>query len=144
MATNMRANRVAPAAWRRGIRWLFVLGALVVSGCGDSASPAQTAAASKDSHEVNMKLIAYSPAMIEVRQGAQVKWNQMDPGVHTVTSGTVHQAPGGSHAMADGKFESGEIPQGSSFAVTFAEPGTYSYFCAIHPSTMTGNVRVDS
>lgn len=144
MNISRTPSRVASTSWRRIIALLVVGGALIASGCGDSGTPAPAAATKTSSREVNMKLIAFAPETIDVPKGGQVKWNQMDPGVHTVTSGTVHQMGGTASAMADGKFESGEIAQGSSFAFTFAEPGSFAYFCSIHPATMTGNVRVAS
>jgi plastocyanin len=59
-----------------------------------------------------------------------------------VTSGTVSQGGAGVTTAADSKFESGSLKQGASFSFTFTAPGTYSYFCKIHPATMRGEVTV--
>lgn len=89
-----------------------------------------------------MRLIAYRPATISVKPGTTVTWSQKDAGVHTVTSGAVEQGTGGVTEHPDGKFDSGPIATGGTFTFTFDQPGTYSYFCHIHPATMRGEVRV--
>jgi plastocyanin len=71
---------------------------------------------------------AFSPGAVEVRAGTRVTWSNADPAAHTVTA-------------RDGAFDSGTLDPGSGFETTFAEPGTFAYFCQIHP-TMRGSVRV--
>jgi plastocyanin len=41
----------------------------------------------------------------------------------------------------DGSFDSGTLAEGDSFEFVFDGPGTFEYFCNIHPS-MTGSVTV--
>ena len=72
--------------------------------------------------------VAFRPADIEVAVGTTVDWTNDDPFAHTVTA-------------RDGAFDSGTMDSGAVFAQTFSEPGTFEYFCAIHPS-MIGTVRV--
>jgi plastocyanin len=91
---------------------------------------------------VNIKLIAYKPGTLTVAAGSTVTWHQMDPGVHTVTSGTVMQNGGGVTPQPDGKFDSGEIKTGTTYSHKFDTPGTYTYFCEIHPATMHGEITV--
>lgn len=38
-------------------------------------------------------------------------------------------------------FTSEPLPNGKGFRVTFDQPGSYAYYCAIHPS-VTGTVQV--
>jgi plastocyanin len=127
--------------------------ALVLTACGSSsgskssgatadtnAEPTGAATASGDT--VNIKLIAYRPGKLSVSAGTSVTWHQMDPGVHTVTSGTVEQAAGGVTIHPDGKFDSGELATGRRFTQRFDTPGTYTYFCRIHPATMRGEITV--
>jgi plastocyanin len=59
-----------------------------------------------------------------------------------VTSGTVTQGSGGVTTAVDSKFESGSLKQNASFSFTFTAPGTYAYFCKIHPATMRGEITV--
>ncbi len=65
---------------------------------------------------------------ITVDAGQSVTWANVDAVTHTVTAD-------------DGSWDSGEIPGGKSFTVTFAKPGTYRYHCRIHPA-MQGVVVV--
>lgn len=113
-------------------------------GSGAASSTPTTAATDKttDGAEVTMKLIAFKPESITVDAGQSVTWKQTDPGVHTVTSGSVEQGSGGVTEKADGTFDSGNLETGKTFSFTFDEPGTYSYFCAVHPATMRGQVQV--
>jgi plastocyanin len=89
-----------------------------------------------------MKLVAFAPDRLEVKVGATVTWQQRDPGAHTVTSGTVEQGGAGVTAEPDELFDSGSLSTDDSFEHTFDEPGTYPYFCSLHPATMRGEIRV--
>ena len=72
--------------------------------------------------------VAFVPAAIEVPVGTTVEWINEDPFAHTVTA-------------RDGAFDSGTMDGGEAFRQSFEEPGTFEYFCDIHPS-MTGTVTV--
>lgn len=111
------------------------------SGSGDAKTSAKTPAKTAD-QTVAMKLIAFAPETLEVEAGSTVTWRQDDAGFHTVTSGTVEQGASGVTPQSDSKFDSGQVAEGDSFEFTFDEPGSYPYFCAIHPATMRGEVRV--
>ena len=78
--------------------------------------------------EVSVVDVAFAPADIEVPVGTTVDWTNEDPFAHTVTA-------------LDGAFDSGTLAGGAAYSQTFAEPGTFDYVCAIHPS-MTGTVTV--
>ena len=77
---------------------------------------------------VTIAQFAFQPTELNVPVGATVTWNNSDPTAHTVTSDT---------------FDTGPIDEGAAGTVTFDQAGTYSYFCAIHP-TMKGTVVVES
>ena len=132
-------------AWRRRVAiGAAILAPLVFAACGSSSAAksepkAKPAAAA---NAVQIKLIAYRPAKMTVAAGTTVTWTQMDPGVHTVTAGTVTQAGGGVTVHPGGTFDSGELATGKQFKHTFAAPGTYTYFCRIHPATMQGEITV--
>ncbi len=89
-----------------------------------------------------MRLIALRPEALLVPRGTTVTWKQMDAGTHTVTSGTVIQGTGGVTTAPDGRFDSGNLVTGATFKFTFNEPGKFTYFCAVHPATMRGEVEV--
>ena len=121
--------------------------ALALTACGSSsadkgAAASTTTNAKTSANEVTLKLIAIHPANLSVATGATVTWRQLDPGVHTVTSGTVEQGAAGVTPKPDGQFDSGELKTGKTFTHTFSKPGTYTYFCKIHPATMRGEITV--
>ena len=129
-------------------RWTAVLAtaslALLATACGSSSASTGSDAATSapKANQVQMKLIAFRPAKLTVKAGATVTWTQTDPGVHTVTSGTVAQDSGGVTPQPDGKFGSGQLATGKTFKHTFDTAGSYPYFCEIHPATMRGTITV--
>ncbi|MEW6471548.1 MAG: plastocyanin/azurin family copper-binding protein [Actinomycetota bacterium] len=133
---------------------LTLTGASCASGGNDTDSGAdapQTSATANASTvadapgrgtAITVKLIAFAPADVQLPAGGTVTWRQEDVATHTVTSGRVERAGGTATAKPDGRFDSGNISKGQTFEFSFAEPGQYPFFCAIHPATMTGTVTV--
>ena len=116
---------------RRLMAALAVVVAVGACGSGDAKSA-----------NVDMRLIALRPERLSVKAATRVTWHQHDAGVHTVTSGVVHDGSAGVTTEPDRRFDSGPIATGKSFAFTFAATGTYPYFCAVHPATMRGVITV--
>jgi plastocyanin len=106
----------------------------------DNASP--MADAPGRGTAITIKLIAFTPADVQLTAGGTVTWRQDDVATHTVTSGRVEQSGGTATAEPDGRFDSGNISKGQTFEFSFPEPGQYPFFCAIHPATMSGLVTV--
>jgi len=77
---------------------------------------------------VEIANMRFSPAKITVKAGETVTWSQLANMPHTVTAN-------------DGSFGSPTLGQNRQFNVTFDEPGSYSYYCKLHPS-MKGEVEV--
>ncbi len=77
----------------------------------------------------------FNPNPLSVDVGHTVTWLNGDQVSHTVTSGLVSDSNTGS------LFDSGLISPGKTFQFTFANPGTYNYFCTVHP-WMLGQVLV--
>jgi plastocyanin len=107
-----------------------MVGSVSVSGPGaepveEPAPPEPVAVAAS---EVSILDLAFQPERLEVAVGTTVAWSNDDPFPHTVTA-------------TDGTFDSGSMAGGETFARTFDTPGTYAYFCALHPS-MQGSVTV--
>jgi plastocyanin len=129
---------------------LLTLGLLAACGGGDgnggdaerAPSETRTKAPTTAPGAVTMQLISFDPETVTVDVGGTVTWTQKDPGVHTVTSGNVEQGAGGVTTVPGGRFDSGPLETGRTFTFTFAEPGTYPYFCSVHPATMRGAVQV--
>lgn len=118
--------------------------AIALSACrSDANDPSpQSASSANDGRTVSLRLIAFKPDTITVPAGSTVTWKNEDGADHTVTSGAVAQQGGGATAKPDGKFDSGTLSGGGEFSFTFASPGTYAYFCRLHPATMRGQVTV--
>lgn len=127
---------------------LLVVSMLALAACGSGGSMDATSAPEAGSvadgrDVVVMRLIAYVPATLEVSAGSTVTWKQQDAGFHTVTSGSVSKDPSGSvKTSPDGTFDSGQLAKDKEFTRSFDETGTFTYFCKIHPATMSGQVSV--
>jgi len=88
----------------------------------------------------------YVPGNLAVKQGDSVTWMNNDSEPHSVTSGTgggIVSAHTGEEGKPDGIFDSGFFDSGESWSFTFDRPGTYAYFCTIHP-WMEGVVTVET
>jgi plastocyanin len=121
---------------------LLVIVPALLAGCGPPPAPVlpvspppttRTEAAGSPeaaAAQVVIDNFAYSPREITVTAGTRVTWVNHDDSPHTVTSTAKPKA-----------FDSGAMDTDASFAFTFAAPGTYEYFCAVHPH-MTGKVIV--
>jgi plastocyanin len=97
----------------------------------DESSPAETQAPAgtlERSAKVEIVDFAYDPDPVQVETGGKVIWQNMDSAPHTATAD-------------DGSFDTGTLEEGKLKSETFKEPGTYTYFCEIHPS-MHGTVEV--
>ncbi len=81
----------------------------------------------------------YEPATVTVDAGTVVTWTNDGAVVHTTTSGT-----GGPTPVPDGIWDSGILNPGQSFSRTFDSAGTFTYYCAVHPTLMSGTVTVTS
>ncbi len=106
-----------------------------ISQTSVSASLTQNASAAtqaiqqmKMSASVTIKDYAYDPSTITVPAGTSIIWTNLDTVPHTVTG-------------TNGKFDSGILGPGKKFNYTFSDPGTYNYYCTIHPY-MKGQVVV--
>jgi plastocyanin len=94
---------------------------------------------------VNIELLTF-PEEITVKAETTVRWVNLDPVDHDVTSGTSitgRKARGKKKVkFHDGKFKSDLFGKDQTFEVTFMEKGVHQYFCNIHPF-MVGKVIVE-
>ena len=118
--------------------------AILLSACGSDSNeePAAGESPANGGATVTLQLIAFKPENLTVPAGTEVMWKNADRADHTVTSGSVDQQAGSVTSRTDGRVESGTLPGGGEFSFTFATPGTYSYFCKLHPATMRGQITV--
>jgi plastocyanin len=91
-------------------------------------STANATQASAPSAEVKVDNFSFSPAALTVAAGTTITWINHDDIPHTVVSD-------------DHVFKSKVLDTDEKFSYTFNRPGTYPYFCSVHPK-MTGKVIV--
>jgi plastocyanin len=77
---------------------------------------------------ISIEQFAFGEKALTVPVGTTVTWVNHDDEPHTVTS-------------TERVFASPGLDAGESFSYRFAAPGTYAYFCALHPH-MTARVIV--
>ena len=77
---------------------------------------------------VKIDNFVFGPQTITVPVGTTVIWTNSDDIPHTAVS-------------TDGAFKSTVMDTDEKFSYTFTKPGTYPYYCSVHPK-MTGQVVV--
>jgi plastocyanin len=105
------------------IFWLA--GAARFTAKAQQAPQTQTSAGRAD---VKIDNFSFGPAAITIAVGTTVTWTNRDDIPHTVVSD-------------DKVFKSKVLDTDEKFSYTFSKPGTYPYFCSVHPK-MTGKVIV--
>ncbi len=113
---------VAAAGWVAGNR--------TYSFAAAGMAPANRLASEPANAPVEVKIDNYSfmPGDLSVAAGTTVTWVNHDDVPHTVRN-------------SDGTIKSKALDTDDKFSMTFDKPGTYEYFCSIHPK-MTAKVVV--
>jgi plastocyanin len=78
--------------------------------------------------KVSIVEFTYNPDPVVIEEGGKVIWVNRDSAPHTATAD-------------DGSFDTGTIETDKLKSESFKQPGTYTYFCEIHPD-MHGTVEV--
>lgn len=81
------------------------------------------------STQVEIRNFAFAPNTMTVAAGTRVVWTNRDEEPHVVTSAGKQFA------------SSPALDTSDTYAVTFSRPGTYAYYCSIHPM-MVGTIIV--
>lgn len=79
--------------------------------------------------KVGIDNFTFNPKMVTVKAGDTVTWTNKDDIPHTVAD--------------PGAFKSKALDTGDSFSFTFTTPGSFDYFCSLHPH-MTGRIVVEA
>ena len=116
------------------IKWMFGSAAILAMAFALTAGTRPNPAASSGDKPasgaaVKIDNFSFGPAEITIPAGSTVTWTNNDDVPHVVTSD-------------DNKmFKSRALDTADHFSFTFTKPGTYNYYCAIHPK-MTAKIVV--
>ncbi len=81
-------------------------------------------------NRIEIKDFAFNPQTITVKSGEKVTWINRDEEPHTIVS-------------VEKQFKkSTALDTDQEFTITAGAPGTYNYFCSVHPK-MTGIIIVE-
>jgi plastocyanin len=79
---------------------------------------------------IEIKDFVFNPKTITVKSGEKITWINRDEEPHTVVS-------------VEKQFKkSSALDTDQEFTITAGAPGTYTYFCSVHPK-MTGTIVVE-
>jgi plastocyanin len=116
------------ASWMVGLALTVVAAFTLINANqkGMAASPGDKGTGGID---VKIDNFTFGPTSVKVASGTTVTWTNRDDVPHTIVS--------------DDKttFKSKALDTDEQFSYTFSKPGTYHYFCSVHPK-MTGEVIV--
>ena len=81
-------------------------------------------------NKIEIKDFAFNPQILTVKAGENVTWINRDEEPHTIVS-------------VEKQFKkSTALDTDQEFTITAGAPGTYTYFCSVHPK-MTGTIVVE-
>jgi plastocyanin len=101
---------------------------LCAAAWGDDAASVRMAGNKKNTIEI--KDFAFNPQTLTVKAGEKITWINRDEEPHTVVS-------------VEKQFKkSTALDTDQEFTITADAPGTYTYFCSVHPK-MTGTIVVE-
>ena len=79
--------------------------------------------------EIKIDNFSFTPPTITVKMGTEITWTNKDDIPHNVVA-------------EDKSFKSKVLDTDEKFTMTASKPGTYVYYCSIHPK-MTGKLVVE-
>jgi plastocyanin len=79
--------------------------------------------------KIGIDNFTFNPKVVTVKAGDTVIWTNNDDIPHTVAD--------------PGKFKSKALDTGDTYGFTFTTPGSFDYFCSLHPH-MTGRIVVET
>jgi plastocyanin len=93
------------------------------------AVPGAVASARAEEIEVKIDNFTFAPQKLTVKAGTTVTWINQDDIPHTVVS--------------TGHFRSKPLDTDDKFSFTFTTPGSFAYFCSLHPH-MQASITVEA
>src|SRR5215475_7916484 len=102
---------------------------IAVAGVAAFLLLAATPVWAADATAVKIGNFTFGPQELRVKAGTTVTWTNEDDMPHTVVS--------------PNNFRSKVLDSDGTYSFTFTTPGTYKYFCSLHPH-MTGTIVVEA
>jgi plastocyanin len=118
------------SGWIAGLATAVMVALVVLLSAGSPNAAANAQQAGPAMAEVKIDNFSFGPATLTVAVGTTVTWTNRDDIPHTVVSTDDPKA-----------FKSKALDTDDKFSFTFAKPGTYPYFCSLHPK-MTAKIVV--
>ena len=100
----------------------LMVGASQAATAGRHVGPAATV-------DISITEFMFTPNRLQVHVGDTVKWTNNGAVAHTTQAKM-------------NVWNSGTLVPGASFSFTFPNTGLFKYRCAIHPTLMTGTIKV--
>ena len=122
MITFIRKNKKAV------LLTILVVLNFCLAGFGNEMT--NSAGAGDTKNKIEIKDFMFNPPTITVKSGEKITWINRDEEPHTVVS-------------VEKQFKkSSALDTDQEFMITAGAPGTYTYYCSVHPK-MTGTIVVE-
>lgn len=143
---------------------LFLVFALAACGGGGYGSGAAGGALPGDPPQVwnvstggseqaeSIQALDFYPNAITIHSGDRIVWSNSTSIPHTISIPPAGQTPpagppnpaqvGGNVFDNSAYISSGFLTKGKQYSVLFTRPGTYAYYCIVHPPEMMGTIVV--
>ena len=117
-------------ARNKTVRILFAISSLFLSHFTLGQVEKEASADGPKKNQIVIKDFHFNPETLTVKSGEKVTWINRDEEPHTVVS-------------VEKQFKkSTALDTDQEFTITAGAPGTYTYFCSVHPK-MTGTIVVE-
>ena len=108
---------------------------IIAAALGAAVAPAlafivQPVEAQNAPSTVAIDNFTFNPQQLTIKAGTTVTWTNKDDIPHAI-------------AAVNKQFKSKALDTDDAYSFTFATPGTYEYFCSLHPH-MTGTIVVEA
>ncbi len=112
------------------VRILFAVSSLFLTNFTLGQSEKEASADGAKKNQIEIKDFHFTPEVLTVKPGEKITWINRDEEPHTVVS-------------VEKQFKkSAPLDTDQEFTIMAGAPGTYTYFCSVHPR-MTGTIVVE-
>ena len=113
----------------QSVRTLFAISSLCLGSLAFGQAGKEASADNTKTNQIVIKDFHFNPQVITVRSGEKITWTNRDEEPHTIVS-------------VEKQFKkSSALDTDQEFTITAGAPGTYTYYCSVHPK-MTGTIVV--